>query len=286
MSWHPNDLLTDADLRAYEASVLTQFGRHDWQTLRTKAIEDWLFPILRGRGFNVHLFRTRYEPDAVLGYTSSTFTDHTSAAQDATTEDLNLATVFASAGSDVLYVGSKAPFRGLFFRLHDAVSSASANLSVSYWNGNWEPLQITDATMQVAGKTLSAGGAVTWALPVDWATRTINSVSKLYWAKVTISATPTSAVASQIGTIRASALRAPLTFRTLQMLFMEAPTGGDGPWAEKAQFYREEADAALQRALAIISGEFDTDESDLISEDESAQTDDGLGSGEYLLERR
>src|SRR5688572_17234756 len=166
MSWHPNDLLSDADLQAYEASVLTQFGRSDWQTLRTKALEDWLFPILKGRGFDVHRFRTRYEPDQVFGFTGAAYTDLTSAARDATTEDINLATVFATVGTDVLYIGSKAPFRGVFFRLHDAVSAVSAVLSVAYWNGNWEALPVTDATSQTAGKAFSAGGAVTWTLPV------------------------------------------------------------------------------------------------------------------------
>jgi hypothetical protein len=286
MSWHPNDLLTDADLQAYEASVLTQFGRGNWQTLRTKAIEDWLFPILRGRGFNPQLFRTRYEPDQVFGFTAAVYTDLTGAARDASTEDINLATVFATFGTDALYIGSKSPFMGLFFRLHDAVSSVAAVLAVAYWNGNWEPLTVTDATSQVAGKAFSAGGAVTWTLPVDWAPRAINSVGKLYWTKVTIGATPTGAVASQIGTIRASLLRAPLTYRTLQLLFTEAPTSGEGPWSDKAQFYREECDAALQRALPLIAGEFDTDESDLISNEESAQTDDDAGGEGFLMERR
>jgi hypothetical protein len=48
-----------------------------------------------------------------------------------------------------------------------------------------------------------------------------------------------------------------VVFRTLQLIFQEAPTGADGPWREKADFYKDEADAALQRALAICGGEFD-----------------------------
>jgi hypothetical protein len=288
VSWHPNDLLLDSDLQAYEASVLTQFGRSNWQTLRTKALEDWLFPILKGRGFDPHKFRTRYEPDQVFGYTASAYVDHTSAAKSATTEDINLATIFATAGSDALYIGSKAPFCGVFARLHDAVSAVSGTLTATYWNGNWEGLTLIDNTIQQSGKPFSAGGSMTWTLPIDWAVRAVSTSDRLYWVKLTVSATPTAAVASQLGTIRASALRAPLTFRTLQLLFQEAPTGGDGPWSDKAQFYREEADAALQRALAIIGGEFDTDDSDLISEEEAGQTVDeaSSGSGGFLLERR
>jgi hypothetical protein len=284
VSWHLNDLLTDEDLVSYESAILTQFGTTDWQSRRTKALEDWLFPILKGQGFDPHRLRTRYECDSVQGYTASAYTDKTSASQDTTTEDINLATVFATAGTDALYIGSEAPFRGIFLRLHDAVSSIAGTMTVQYWSGGWEAVAILDRT-SVNGKTLAAGGAVTWTMPVDWAVRSVNSVDKLYWVKVTVSATPTGAVASQIGTIRASALRAPTTFRTLQLIFQEAPTGSDGPWASKAEFYRTEADAALARALPIIGGEFDTDESDLISEDESESTTATSSEG-FLWERR
>ncbi len=284
MSWHLNDLLTDEDLVSYESAILTQFGTTDWQARRTKALEDWLFPILKGQGFDPQRLRTRYECDAVLGYTSAAYTDFTSASQDTTTEDINLATVLASAGSGVLYIGSTSPFRGIFLRLHDAVSSVAGTMTVQYWSGAWEAVAVLDRT-SVNGKTLAAGGAVTWTLPVDWAVRKVDTVDKLYWVKVTVSATPTGAVASQIGTIRASALRAPTTYRTLQLIFQEAPTGSDGPWADKAAFYRTEADAALQRALPILGGEFDTDESDLISEEESDASTAASSEG-FLWERR
>jgi hypothetical protein len=284
VSWHLNDLLSDEDLLSYESSILTQFGATTWQARRTKALEDWLFPILKGQGFDPHRLRTRYECDQVWGYTSAAYTDFTSASQDTTTEDINLATVLATANSGVLYIGSEAPFRGVFFRLLDSVSSVASVMTVQYWSGSWEALEILDRTA-VGGKTLASGGAVTWTLPVDWAVRNVNGTTGLYWVKVTVSATPTGAVASQIGTIRASSLRAPTTFRTLQLIFREAPTGSDGPWAEKAEFYRVEADAALQRALPLLGGEFDTDESDLIGEDEANATTETSSEG-FLWERR
>jgi hypothetical protein len=282
VSWHPNDLVSDVDLLDYEAGIL-QMGQTTWQSKRTKALEDWLFPILKGRGLNPHRLRTRYEADAVYGYTGATYSDKTAASQDTTADDLNLATIFASVGADALYIGSVEPFKGLFIRLLESVNTAAAVLSVAYWNGNWENLLISDGTIQVAGKTLSAGGSVTWLLPVDWATRVVNASASLYWAKVTISATPTSAKAGQISCIRGSALRAPATFRTLQLIFQEAPTGGDGPWREKAQFYKDEADAALQRALPLVGGEFDSDESDVVDTGEADQTTDQVGGGWALV---
>ena len=284
MSYHPNDLVTDVDLRDYEDAVMTSFGQTTWQSKRTKALEDWLFPILKGRGFQPHRLRTRYEPDRVWGSTASVFSDKTAAAKDPTADDLNLATIFATVGTDALYVGSTEPFKGIVVRMLDTVSTASGLLSVAYWNGNWEALLISDGTTQTAGKSFSASGSVSWLLPTDWMTRTINSSSTLYYIKLTVSATPTAAKAGQLGVIRGSALRAPATFRTLQLIFQEAPTGGDGPWRDKAAFYKEEADLALQRALAIVGGEFDSDESDQISETETEQTTAQV-SGGWTLER-
>lgn len=283
MSWHPNDLVSDVDLLDYEQGVL-QMGQTTWQSKRTKALEDWLFPILKGRGFDPYRLRTRYEVDSALSFTSSVYTDKTAAAKDTTADDLNLATIFATVGTDALYIGSVQPFKGLFVRMLDSVNTASAVLSVAYFNGNWEPLLISDGTMQTAGKTLSAGGSVTWLLPVDWMTRTVNASAALYWVKVTISATPTSAKAGQISVIRGSALRAPATFRTLQLIFQEAPTGSDGPWRDKAAFYKDEADASLQRALPLLGGEFDTDESDTVSTAEGDQTTEQVSHG-WALER-
>src|SRR5690349_8785389 len=113
MSWHPNDLVTDADLRDYESEILKRFGQTSWQARRTKALEDWLFPILKGQGFDPYALRTRYECDAVYGSTNGTYTDVTSATRDTVEDDLDLAAVFATPGTDALYVGSTQPFRGL-----------------------------------------------------------------------------------------------------------------------------------------------------------------------------
>jgi hypothetical protein len=284
VSWHQADLVSDEDLKSYESEILARFGQSDWQTRRTKALEDWLFPHLKTRGFDPYKLRTRYECDSVLGYTASTYSDKTDVTKDTGENDLNLATVFTTVGTDALYIGSSQPFRGIFLRLLDSVSSVTSVMTVAYWSGTWEALDATDRTAQ-SGKTLAAGGSVTWTLPVDWATRKVNSIGPYYWVKVTVSATPTSALASQIGVIRASSLRAPVTFRTLQLIFQEAPTGADGPWAEKAAFYKDEAEGALLRALEIVGGEFDTDASDLVSQEESEQTAEEVGGGPFTLER-
>jgi hypothetical protein len=285
MSWHPNDLVSDTDLTDYESQILTNFSMTNWTGRRTKALEDWLFPILKGRGFDPNRLRTRAEVDKAFAYTGAIFADVTSAAQNSSADDLNLATTFTTPGTDALYLGSAQPFRGLFVRMLDNVSAVASVLTVSYWEGTWKALSVSNGTSQVSGKTFSGGGSVIWTLPTDWVTRVVNGSDLLYWVKLTVSATPTGAKSGQIGAIRTSALRAPATFRTLQLIFQEAPTAADGPWREKAAFYKDEADLALQRALVIVGGEFDSDASDEISDTESQQTTDQVSGGGWVLER-
>ncbi len=286
MSWFPNDLVSDVDLQTYEGAILTQFQKTDWQDKRGKALEDWIGPILRTQGYDIERLRTRYECDQVWGYTGSAYTDKTSAAKDTSTDDLNLATIFTTAATDALYIGSTKTFRGLSIRLLDAVSAVSAVLTVSYWADGWVNLAIKDDTSKVTGKAFSAGGAVSWRVPSGWVKRAISTSGSFYFVKVTISATPTGAKASQVGVIRRSALCAPATFRTLELIMREAPTGGSGPWSEKADYYKDEASQALQRALQIVGGEFETDDppTDVLSPDEADQTVEEAGGG-WRMER-
>lgn len=285
MSFVVNDLVTDEDLLDYEPGLLDAFGQTTWQAKRQKALEDWLFPALKRRGFDPYRLRTRYEPDALCSYTGLAYADRTAAAKDTTADDLNLGAIFTTAGSDCLYVGSVQPFRGLFVRMLDTVSAVASVLSVAYYNGGWENLLVDDKTMHTAGKTFSGGGAVTWLRPTDWMTRAISTFASLYWVKVDVSATPTFARAGQISVIGGSSLRVPVTFRTLELIFREAPTSGAGPWREKADFYKQEAGDALQVALEICGGEFDTDQSDVLSTTEQAQTADQVSGGGWSLQR-
>jgi hypothetical protein len=287
MTWHPNDLVADADLVAYEAKILTAFNVANWQEKRAKALEDWLFPILSARGVTPETLRTRFEPDTVLGYTAAAYADLTGSAKDATVDDVDLAAVFATPASDALYIGSTQQFRGLSIRMFENVSAVASVLTVSYWADAWTALTITDGTVKTAGKTFSGGGSVTWsaAAATGWVKRTLNGSDPLYFVKLTVSSTPTSAKAGQIGTIRRSALCAPAALRTLALIMREAPTGAAGPWLEKAAFYGEEASLALERALPLVGHETDTDESDQVSQSESEQTLEEVGGGPFRMER-
>lgn len=290
MSWHPNDLVSDRDLMNYEANILTQFGQSSWLDRRTKALEDWLWPILKANNLDPTRLRTRFEAEQVWAVTSAVFTDRTTSARDTVEDDLDLAAILATPSTDAIYVGSVSPFRGLHWRILDAVNSNPSVLTVSYWADAWTAFTLKDGTDKAGGTPFSGGGSMIWGLVPDWTIRTINQSDPLYWAKITLSAVPIGAKATQIGVIRRSCLAAPATLRTLMMIFREAPTAMDGPWDKKSAYYEAEADLALERALAIVGGEFDTTDpvtpTDLVSAEDAKQTtEEAAGGRNWTWER-
>jgi hypothetical protein len=284
MSWQPGDLLSDEDLLAYESTLAQTFNRVEWDDKRSLALEHWMFPILRANGYQPENLRTRYEPDQVWAYTSSSFTDKTDDAINDTADDLNLATILATAGTDAVYVGSTQAFRGVSWRVLDAPSAVSGTITVSYWADEWVALGIVDQTTQ-GGVLFARGGSMTWRVPSDWVKRPLSTSDPLYYVRVQVSATPTAAKAGQLGVIRRSSLCAPLAFRTLALIMREAPSSSAGPWAEKAAWYENESNKALERALQLVSAEIDTDESDQVSEEETEQTPAQVANGTFRLER-
>jgi hypothetical protein len=285
-SWYPNDLVADADLIAYERTILSQFGQSDWQAKRAKTLEDWLFPLLAQQGLEPQRLRTRYTPSEVYGSTGGTFTDYTSEATSQNADDLPLATILA-AGTDYLYVGSPEPFRGLSLRMLDSVNVVPATLTVALWRDAWRSVTVTDGTAATAGTPLGRGGAITWTLPEDCVTRAVNGSGHRYWLRLSVSATPTAGTAGgQLSTIRRSALCAPATLRTLYQIFHEAQTSQDGPWRDKADAYRQMAEEAWLRCLPLIGREFDTDPvNDVIDPDEATRTTDDVSGGGWRWER-
>lgn len=286
MSWHPNDLLTDADLLAYEPTILDQFGRVEWVDLRAKALEDWLWPSLVSRGFDPDRLRTRVVPASVYGYTSSAYTDLTSAAASQDADDVLIGAVLTGT-ADALFVGHSRPFRGLSLRVADTPSTATSALEVAIWQDAWTPVLSADGTMRTAGKSFSGGGAITWTTPGGWVTRSLNGSAHRYWCRVTVSAALTAgAKAGQLSVIRRSLFCAPVAYKALEWIFRAAPTSQDGPWQDKASYYADQAESALLRAVANAGGEFDTIvEDDVIDSTEAEQTVEAAGGGTWAWER-
>lgn len=283
-SWSPNDLVSDADLTAYESLILTQFAAADWRSRRQKALEDWLFPLMEGRGFLPHRLRTRFEVHHVLGVTSGVSSDKTTAAK--AEGGLNLATILAASG-DALYVGSNEPFRGLSVRMQDNVNSVTSALSVSAWCDAWTAVAgFKNDTIAAAGKPFGKGGAITWTLPEGWVERSLQGVGPYFWVKLSLSVAMTAGtVIGPVSVIRRSRLCAPAALRTLALIYREAPTAQDGPWEQKAEWYEKEADAAWLRIADQIGGEFDTDASDVVDEPEQTQTAAEVSNGGHVWER-
>lgn len=280
MSWHPSDLLTDQDLSAYERGILTQFSTVDWTQLRERVMEDWLWPQLRSEGFAPERFRTRYTPDAAYGYTSSAYTSILDAATNATSDDVNLATILAGA-SDALVIGSSQQFRGLSIRMLDAVSAVAATTTVELWQDQWRAVAATNGTV-VSGVPFARGGSVTWRVPSEWVVRPLLTVATpYYFARLRLSATPTSAQCGQVAVIRRSVLCGPLAYKVIAAIFRGAEMKQDGPWAAKAEYYETEAALAMQRALALVGGEFDADVpvDDVLDREDEAQTREQAGGG-------
>lgn len=273
MSWAPADLLTDTDLLAYAPKILSQFGQVSWQALRAKTLEDWLFPSLVAANYDPQRFRTRYAPDAACIDANGTFTTITGAAQDNATDDITLATAFAST-STRLCVGSASPFRGVSVRMLDTVNATAATLTVQLWRDAWQTVAVADGTQATAGTPFSRGGAITWTVPEDWTVRAVNGTTG-YWARLVLSATPAAGKLSQIGVIRRSRLCGAVTHRTLSQIYRAAPLSSDGPWDALAGYHEAEADRLLSRMLPVIGGEFDSvTGDDVVDTDEAAQTAD------------
>lgn len=283
MSWAPNDLLTDEDLLAYERTILTQFGVYEWRERRQKALEDWLFPLLEAQGFPPQQLRTRHAPSAVIGVTSSVATDLTSEALDE--EGLLLSAILAGS-SDALYIGFTAPFRGLSIRMLDNVNAVASTLSLHVWTDAWgSPNNLVNTSGSAT--PFARGGALTWRLPENVVKREVESTGPYYWARLQLSVAPTAGTRiGALSVIRRSRLCAAVTLRTLALIFREAPTGQDGPWTEKADWYEREADQAWLRVQGQLGGEFDTDGDDLITPTEAGQTAEAVrGEGGWALER-
>lgn len=284
-SWAPTDLVTDADLASYEPEVLDWFGRVEWEDKRAKALEDWLFPRLAGQGLDPERLRTRAVAASVLGQTASAFTDYASAASDRSGGTVPLATIFTTPASDALYLGHTRPFRGVSVRMLEAVSATASTLSAAVWADAWYPLSLSDGTKQGTA-SFSRGGAVTWRVPTEWVERPVNDLYR-YWVRLRVSAALTAATeATQMAVILRSALCAPATYRTLELIYREAPSGAPGPWAEKAEFYGKQAQDAWMFALPLVGREFDTNADDVIDATEATQTTAQVSGGGWTLERQ
>jgi len=119
----------------------------------------------------------------------STFTSFTSAANDATTNDVGQIDNNGGANYKEVYFGMNSVFDKLYVKYSTA--GTVGTVTWEYWNGAWSALSaVNDGT----GNLKSAAGTytVTWTLPSDWSTTTINatcSASNFYYMRLRVTAT-------------------------------------------------------------------------------------------------
>lgn len=122
----------------------------------------------------------------------SLFVDNTTEAgtEDGTSFDLMNDT------SDYLYVGLSTTFAGISFEFNTRGSNYTNECE--YWNGvAWTTIDISGATYVDDTSNFESDGRIYWDIPSNWATTTINSVSK-YWVRISTSTTPVTTASAYI----------------------------------------------------------------------------------------
>lgn len=258
MSWSHLSLVTDDDIGQLEPEAVhgdAPWGASAWPAQRSAAKRDlkvWLeadyaqIPSVSDR------IKDRWRPDWVYAETSSTWSDYTTAARDDTEEDLPLSTVFATFGTDALYVGAAYEFEGLFVQLLDSLNANSAVLSAAYWGpGGWTSLTILDGT-SASGKTFGQTGRITWALPSTWERRRLNGTAdEFYWIKLTISAALSSGVsASHVLPLRSpDGLKRVAAYLAVHHIYngLAAQAASPDFWRDRSQAYFHKAETMYAR---------------------------------------
>jgi len=120
-----------------------------------------------------------YNGDSGSGYTDNT----TEAGTEGGTEFSLMDTA-----NDYLYFGEASTFAGAKFEWQTRGSNYT--LVVEYWNGSaWTTMTANDNDLDDDTSNFESNGRITWTIPDDWATTTVNNQTK-YWIRISTSTTP------------------------------------------------------------------------------------------------
>jgi hypothetical protein len=91
--------------------------------------------------------------------------------------------------SDYLYVGLSTTFAGISFEFDSRGSNYT--LECEYWNGSsWTSLDVSGATYEDDTSNFESDGRIYWTIPSNWATTSVNGLTK-YWVRIFTSTVPT-----------------------------------------------------------------------------------------------
>lgn len=123
--------------------------------------------------------------DKVFLYNGSTYTDNTTEAGTDTGTQFAL----MADTSSYLYLGLSTTFSG--FALALQTRGSGYTLEFEYWNGSaWTELTYSGNTFVDETSNFESDGLISFDIPVDWATTTVNSVASKYWIRIKTTATP------------------------------------------------------------------------------------------------
>jgi hypothetical protein len=124
--------------------------------------------------------------EAAIGDDGAVFTDYTTAANNATTDDTVILPA-VPAIDDAFYFGWSFPFAGVGIFLAQIATSGAGVFE--YYNGTtWVDLSTAHNLVDNTEDMAPAGGVdavynVTWDIPTDWSTTTINSQGPFYYVR-------------------------------------------------------------------------------------------------------
>jgi hypothetical protein len=185
MGWAGLTLVTDSDLGALEPQATNgKWQSVSWPNQRAEAKRDlriWLETDFSEISNVADKIIDTQGADLVSGYTGGTYTDLASEATTTDEDDVDLSAVFATFGTDKLYLGSLGEFDGLQVRMLSTLNAIASVLTVKYSGpGGWTSLTATDGTAN-SGKTFGKSGRITWTVPSDWQRRTLNDSGDAYF---------------------------------------------------------------------------------------------------------
>ena len=257
------DLCTEIDLLACDAGAASDFGESPLIEKIRLAVRDWLEPRLLQHGLGPERHRTRRQPTACWTYTGGAWTDATKDA-GGDGDGILPATVFATPGTDAIYVGLDRPFRGVFAGLVDSVNTLGIAASLTYWNGEWSTLGSSlvngTAVNGSASVPFARGGRITWPEPDDWLRRSVHESDALFWVRLQVNSTPSACHLEQLLPITRSRLTYPVALHALSLLYREGVGGSRGDWAAKATAFSNAAGQAFDLVIGLAGDEFDVDD--------------------------
>lgn len=263
---HTDDILTDADIQALDATVLSTFGvsapdvAASLQHKRTVAVQQWLRQELLKAGYVPDRHSLRVAPDSAYRYTGGNWVDITDSCASEAVDDIDLTAALATPGADFLYLRSGFIPKAMQVVMQDAVNVNTLSFnSLQYWNGNrWTPFaSLSDGTIY-SSIAFAGGGAISWQLPTDWSRRSLNSETDWgYWMRLTTSRVlSASTSATQLLTRKPSVFTLPCTYKTLGLLYAEAWGAQPSEYQAKAKDFTTMAKDSLASALFGVVDEF------------------------------